>query len=193
MPGQFCDNGVCSDVMGKCGYAANHSWVSYACGPEPGCPVCSASYLCIDHGCTQPASITISGKGLVGENLTLTVIYPSGPCASCAISYVSPSGTPGSGDTDAAGRFNLPLREKGNYTVTLVRESRMLSIVALAPPSPTQNSLPTVIYDVIAGSQVWLMALLVIAVGLVVYLRFGRGRGGAAENEAPPPGRRSRP
>jgi hypothetical protein len=167
----FCDKGLCSNVTGECGYVANHSWVSYACGPEPGCPTCPAGNICIGHGCTQPASITIAGKNLVGENMTLTVTYPSGPCSACALQFVSPSGARQNGTTDAGGKFTLALNEKGTYNVTLVREGRAVSIVALVPSSPQGTSLATLLYTTIVGSPAWLFVLLLMLVGLALYLR----------------------
>ena len=121
---QFCDNNVCSNVTGLCGYAVNHAWVSYQCGPEPGCPLCPQGNNCVDHKCTQSAQITVKGKNLVGGNETITVTYPAAPCASCVLALVSPSGVKTTANTDANGQFNLTLLEKGTYTVTLVKESR---------------------------------------------------------------------
>jgi hypothetical protein len=174
--GQECSGGACTDVSGVCGYAANHSWVTYACGPEPGCPKCQAGNICIDRGCTPPANITLSGKGLVGENLTLLITYPYGPCANCTLQFLLPSGAKVNGTTDANGRFTFLLNEKGTYGVMLERESRSISITVAAAPSPGfLPQLATLVSNVVTNTQSWLMALLVAAVFLVIYLRY-RGK-----------------
>ncbi|MDD5340163.1 MAG: right-handed parallel beta-helix repeat-containing protein [Candidatus ainarchaeum sp.] len=186
MATQFCNNAACADVTGKCGYAAGHAWVTYACGPEPGCPLCPQGDICINRQCTPPALITVTGKDFVGENKTITVTYPSGPCVSCVLALSSPSGAKSSANTDANGQFNLTLNENGTYTVTLVRESRAVSILAARAPGLEEELPPaTVIYNAIVKSQFWLMILLIIVVSLVVYLRH-RGRSRGAEKEAPP-------
>jgi hypothetical protein len=99
------------------------------------------------------------------------------------LALVSPSGVKTTANTDANGQFNLTLLEKGTYTVTLVKESRQVNIPAFAAPVPEAPSLPTVIYNDIVGSLLWLLVALVAIVGLVVYTRYWRGRGG---KKAPP-------
>jgi len=43
--------GDCMPVVGECGYAENHAWVSYECGDEAGCPSCDSGFECSDHVC----------------------------------------------------------------------------------------------------------------------------------------------
>ena len=43
--------GECEPVVGECGYAENHAWVTYECGSEAGCPSCDSGFECSDHTC----------------------------------------------------------------------------------------------------------------------------------------------
>lgn len=46
-----CSDGSCILITGVCGYASNQSWISYACGPEQGCPQCAGNASCENHTC----------------------------------------------------------------------------------------------------------------------------------------------
>ena len=60
---EYCDipstetvYGTCEPVAGVCGYAEDHAWVGYECGPETGCPACGTGYTCEDHECVAVAA-----------------------------------------------------------------------------------------------------------------------------------------
>ena len=65
---QFCSAaGSCEALAGNCGFAANHTWVPYECGTQPGCPQCPSGSSCIDNKCkanpAPPANTTGNGSG----------------------------------------------------------------------------------------------------------------------------------
>jgi len=61
--GEYCDipstetvYGTCEPVVGECGYAENHVWVAYECGPEAGCPTCESGFECDNHVCVTASA-----------------------------------------------------------------------------------------------------------------------------------------
>jgi hypothetical protein len=172
---QFCDNSVCSNVTGICGYAANHSWMPYACGPEPGCPLCSGGDVCLDHQCTPPASINVSGTAFVGQNVTVLVSYPGRPCASCMLTLISPLGTVDNVTTDADGRFTLTLNDQGKYTLSLVSDpASSASVVVLLRPAQSQAQI--LLNLVVSATSEYgpsLLVIIVLVAAFVLYMRRG--------------------
>ena len=64
---QFCENETCIDITGECGYAGNHSWVSYEC-----CEAldCGEKMLCENNSCIPEP------EPIINETINETIIEP---------------------------------------------------------------------------------------------------------------------
>ncbi|MFH1520107.1 MAG: hypothetical protein ABID61_00525, partial [Candidatus Micrarchaeota archaeon] len=88
---EFCSNNVCEQITGTCGYALDHTWVSYQCCSDS---MCGTNEVCTGHTCVQETipectvdsdcaddSICVDGscKPLVGcgeiKNHTITLYH----------------------------------------------------------------------------------------------------------------------
>jgi parallel beta-helix repeat protein len=128
---QYCESGECSDVSGECGYADNHSWVSYQCGDAAGCPGCDAGFACEGNVCVE---YNISGpeSGTVGARANITANKKDGPCSGCDLQITSPSGKKSTGKTGPDGSFELGLLEIGDYRVALVKDGETIAGIKVA-------------------------------------------------------------
>ena len=54
---QFCLNETCTEVIGECGYAENHSWISYECCEDSDC---NEQMLCENNTCIPEPVETIN-------------------------------------------------------------------------------------------------------------------------------------
>jgi parallel beta-helix repeat protein len=166
---QRCDNGVCSNVVGMCGYAVSHSWTKYACGPEAGCPACGQGQSCEDAKC-KPVEIRVPPNVSVGQNVPIQFTIGNAPCKACQVQITDPGGRSFGVTTDANGNYSLPTAMAGAYKVTLVRNGlsvKSLTFNALARPSG-ETSVPP-------SAQGTGLPVLPIAAAVVILL----GAGGA--------------
>ncbi len=179
LSGQSCGSGGCSNVTGKCGYVANHTWVAYACGPDDGCPACPPGSSCSGHQCVPELNIIAPSTGFVGEAVAVRVMEGAGSCGNCTLNWSLPSGLAGSGNTDANGMMMLPLYEKGLYTITIARNPlKFATVNALSRPAPSEAVPPASVAPQ-AGPYGGLCAFLLAAIiiGATLYYLRWRDRG----------------
>jgi len=51
---QYCYSGICFNITGTCGYAANHTWFQYGCCDDTDC---DGNETCLDFLCYAPPPI----------------------------------------------------------------------------------------------------------------------------------------
>ncbi|HSB46929.1 MAG TPA: hypothetical protein VLD37_02865, partial [Candidatus Bilamarchaeum sp.] len=182
---QFCDvpegqaGGTCKDVVGQCGFASDHSWVQYDCGPEAGCPSCPSGQECSDHQCVQK-DIKCPGEGVVGKDLTCKATENELPCPLCDLLITGPDGKNFTGKTGPDGSFNFPLKLTGIYKVAILdsngRVIKLTEVRATAGGGPTEGETPTTTGQG-PFAYLWLIILLVLVVlGILYWRRRGGGK-----------------
>ena len=173
--------GTCLNITGKCGAVANHAFVpyNYTCGSEPGCPSCPQGQSCLAHKCVS-SDISCPSSGQVGENKTCLLTENNQACTpdqNCSATVLTPDGKRFTVQPDDNGDVKLPLTVQGTYTVTLLKNGQLVkqvSVNAMAPSTPTESGKPTEAGPD-AFTVLWLLVLLAVVVGAVIYWR-GRGK-----------------
>ncbi len=175
------ETGNCEPVQpGACGEVKNHAFVpfGYECGPEAGCPSCSEGFTCVDHQCVQN-DVTCPTTGIVGDEKTCAATENGQACANCDFEVTDPSGKTSSGKTDEEGNFNLPLNVEGTYKVALLKNGtvvKTIEVKAFPQGAPGEPEKPgTAGPD--AFSLLWLIVLLLLIVGVIVYWRSRQKKG----------------
>jgi hypothetical protein len=179
-PGSVVQSGQCNDVVGQCGEAKDHKFVSYGyeCGTEPGCPSCSQGMTCTDHKCVGNG-LTGPQSGFIGENVKVKASEGDTPCINCALRITDPNGRELTGQTDANGNFDLPLTSKGTYKVALLKDGmvvKTLQVNALPKATPDEGTKPSATQGGDIFSMLWvILLLLVVVIGIYLYSR-GKGK-----------------
>ena len=176
-PATASSPGSCQEISGQCGVAAGHAFVpyNYSCGSEPGCPSCPSGQSCQDHKCVQN-DISCPSSGIVGDNVTCKATQNSqacGPQDNCTATVTAPDGRQLSANPDENGNVLLPLALPGNYTVTLFKSGqavKVLHVSAIPRSTPAEQNPPTAAGPDIF-SMLWLLLLLLIVIGAVLYWR----------------------
>jgi parallel beta-helix repeat protein len=178
---QYCDSGSCKDVQaGACGEVRDHAFVPYGyeCGTEPGCSLCPAGYVCIDHACLQN-DLTCPSTGIVGQQTTCQAVENNESCVLCDIRVTGPDGKEFTGRTDENGNFELPLTLQGAYQVALLKNGtviKTITVQSLPKTTPGEEQPPTATGPD-AASVLWLLIILLLAaVGIIYWRRRGGGK-----------------
>ncbi len=177
-PATVASPGSCQNVTGQCGEAKNHTWVpfGYQCGSEPGCPSCPSSQTCVQHQCLTN-DISCPSTGIVGTNKTCLLTENDaacGPEGNCTAVVTAPDGKNASVTPDENGNVQVPLSLQGRYVVTLLKNGQVVKEVfvdavpqaAPQPPTTAPSGAGSGIY-----SMWWLLVLLLIVIGAVIYWR----------------------
>jgi len=180
---QYCDipegqaGGTCKDVPGRCGYAANHAWVSYACGtPEEGCNACANGGQCENHACYL-RDVTAKEDNYLGDNVTVHCSENQGPYRNCVLTITLPDGSVVSATGDGNGNYLLSLDQLGAYSITLVSNGRTITVNSLPVPAAPEKP----------GIALWdycLPALLLLLLLLILFFLWKRRK---KEKEPPKP------
>ena len=166
---EYCDvapgeaGGSCEPVTGECGYAADHEWVTYECGDEPGCPECPAGAVCEERQCVQKG-IECPSTGFVGTEYTCRFTSDGGPCAGCDVRVTLPDGTVVLGQTDGQGDYTFIPEQEGEYRIDILSNGVVVLSSTFSPlPLPeifAELALPDWCLPV--GAVVLVMALLLL-------------------------------
>ncbi len=177
-PGTNANPGSCQNVTGQCGYAANHAFVpyNYTCGTEPGCPSCPNGQACVDHQCVTN-DINCPPTVVIGAQANCTVTQNNqacGPNDNCSTVITAPDGSNQTVNPDDAGNVLLGATLQGRYRIDLLKNGQLVKsvfvdVVAQTPPTPTPTPSATGGPDYL--SLVWLLLLLLIIIGAVLYWR----------------------
>jgi parallel beta-helix repeat protein len=175
---QYCDvpegqaGGSCKDVTGQCGYASNHAWAQYECGPELGCPNCPEGQECSEHQCVQK-DILCPDAGVVGKETTCKATTDGQPCPLCDLLITGPDGKTFTGKTGPDGSFGFPLKLTGIYKVAILDANgnviKVTQIKAQAGAPPEGGKPTTTGTDPFA--LLWLLILIALIVIGIIYWR----------------------
>ena len=184
---QYCSAGSCKPVaLGSCGQIKDHVFVPYGyeCGPEAGCPSCKAGFTCANHKCVK-SDLSCPTTGIVGDNKTCEAKENNQPCMNCDYRITDPTGKSYLGKTDENGNLVLPLNLEGTYNVTLLSNGtpiKTIQIKALPRAPPTEEVTPTIL-GIESSTFMWLLALVLLVVGYIIYSRRKGGKGGPKPKE----------
>jgi hypothetical protein len=162
-------------LLGDCGMIEDHQFVpyEYECGAEPGCPSCPQNERCEEHLCVGN-NLTGPPGVIVGNNATVNATENGRPCALCDLVITQPDGRNITGRTNESGSFVLPLTEKGNYLVTLVRGGvpvRSITVQSLPLAVISEPEKPSATPKPDEYSLLWLLLLLLLAIAAIAYWR----------------------
>lgn len=74
---QYCADENCTNVTGTCGYAANHSWISYECCSDSDC---ESGFECLNNSCVlkPPPPPPVNVTNVTEENISTNETLPPG-------------------------------------------------------------------------------------------------------------------
>jgi parallel beta-helix repeat protein len=179
-PTEYCkiafgaSNGTCTDVLGECGHAANHTWVEYECGSEAGCMQCQPGYSCSENICV-PFGITCPSTGFISDIQACNVVKQGRPCANCDYRILSPDGRRYSGKSDQSGNILFSLEVVGTYKIGLIVNGTLIQeagIDALQKPNIQESEKPVEV--TLADPPICLLLLLIVLLALAIYWRYFR-------------------
>jgi hypothetical protein len=159
--------GSCQQVIGQCGYVANHAWVAYPCGTEANCPQCGSGQSCMNNKCV-PFGVSCQSSGTVGATITCQLTQNNQPCANCDATVTAPDGTKSAVSADSSGNVLVILISPGDYQIsngpsmTKITSSAKPVTQPVEPTKPAAASGPD--YLCWAG-----VILLLIAIGGGIY------------------------
>jgi hypothetical protein len=177
----YCgDNKTCLPVVGKCGYALNHAWVSYECCEDSDCP---ALQTCDNHICRSLVfGLTGNNTGFVGENSTVTAYSEGRAFVNSTLRITQPDGASEIVQTDSQGNALFSLDQAGEYTIELLVNGTATKTFRITSfgrgVSPPVIRTPTVFESITqAGGSLILLVILAVVAFLVYRFYFaGRGR-----------------
>ncbi|MFH1221818.1 MAG: LamG-like jellyroll fold domain-containing protein [Candidatus Micrarchaeota archaeon] len=158
---QYCSNGNCTIVLGSCGYADAHKWVSYECCADSDC----AGY-CQEHKCLQ-AQQNQTPPAPPQQNTTNQDAGNSLSAAQDAIAAAKAAGK----DTSAAEADFAEAQaayEAGNYELAkqLAEQAKILALNSKAAANATQPVTPSAGQQ--KGPDLGLLLLLLAIAGSIV-------------------------
>ncbi|HSB47422.1 MAG TPA: right-handed parallel beta-helix repeat-containing protein [Candidatus Bilamarchaeum sp.] len=174
---QKCTGGSCVDIV-ACGKIENHAVVeTYECG-APGCPSCPSGTSCIANKCAG-GDVSCPTTGIVGEEKTCIATEGGLACKNCDYQITAPDGKVSSGKTDEQGNIALPLLSEGTYQVSILKGGavvKTIQVKALASTAGTGTKPPTAAGGFDPASLLWLLIIVLIIGGALIYLRSRPGR-----------------
>ena len=169
---------LCADGSNscQCSVAQNHTLVplGYECGTEPGCSACPSGQSCEEHKCVQN-DITCPSSVVVGGNATCKATQNDqacGPADNCTATVTTPDGRTMTIPPDDNGNVVVPGSVTGRVKVDLLKNGAVVKevFIDVVPKSePTGTSAPAASGPDL--SFLWLLLLLAIIIGAVVYWR----------------------
>ena len=166
----FCTGGVCVPATGICGYADNHTWVSYECCTDEDCIVkLGQDYYCAGNICIEREYNLTGEDGFLGDDGSVTAFAEGLLLPNAGLRVTHPDGTYEVLTTDSKGQVTLTFLQAGVYRFDLfvngtIKKTLELTAVPKTPADPARPDF----FDVLA-QQSWILLIALLVILALIY------------------------